>query len=252
MGIAALSDRGKMRSHNEDYYFIPDGERLCDNVLLVADGMGGHNAGDVASYIAVNAMVDYIKQHKTDGVHLADLMANAMQYANRRLVELSEQYEQYKGMGTTMTAAWITDERIYITHIGDSRAYLINESGIRQLTEDHSLVQEMINHGTITKDQAVNHPQRNVITRALGNEDGIEIDRIEIPYNAGDILLLCTDGLTCQLKDQEIWEICTADNELSYKADAMVRLANDRGGLDNITVILFQQSSVGEKEEWMH
>jgi len=240
MGIVALSDKGRVRSHNEDYYFVPDGKKLCDNIMMVADGMGGHNAGDVASYIAVNAVVDYISQHKNENITSADLLLAAVKKANARVLELAKLYKQYEGMGTTLTVAWLMDKRIYIAHVGDSRAYLINESSIYQITEDHSLVQQMINHGTITRDEAMNHPQRNVITRALGSGDEIDVDLTEVPYADGDTLLLCTDGLTNQLSDQDIWQICSSDTDLAYKADALVKLANDRGGLDNITVILFR------------
>jgi len=243
MGIIAVSDRGKVRSHNEDYYFIPDGKKLNDNVMIIADGMGGHNAGDVASYIAVNAAVDYVTHYKDEyGERYLNLLSDAMMFANKRLLELSSQYEQYEGMGTTMTAAWVVDNLIYIAHIGDSRAYMITANGIQQLTEDHSLVQEMVNQGKITKAEAAAHPQRNIITRALGIEENIQIDNMHVIYNPGDIFMLCTDGLTCHLSDDEIWHICySADKDLNDKAYDMMKLANERDGLDNITVILFQQ-----------
>lgn len=238
MEIGACSHIGKIREINEDAFFIAKDD---ENLFIVADGMGGHNAGEVASNIAIEAITDYI--HKNTNIKEADEeplifheIRKAIIEANRRILERAITDEKCQGMGTTLTLALILS-KIYIGHIGDSRAYRINRQCMTQITEDHSLVAELVRNGSITEIEAKNHPQRNIITRALGTEENIKIDIYSVPFDKEDIIVLCTDGLTNLVEPSEIMECMLYSATIQKGCEHLVELANERGGYDNITIL---------------
>jgi len=223
-----------VRKANEDK-FLADKKR---GLFIVADGMGGHEAGELASSLAIKTLDEFLTLEtitNNDGQVLKD----AVEIANRVIYNEAKSKSMCKGMGTTITAAIFKDYKLYIAHIGDSRAYLIRDGNIRLLTKDHSLVGELIRQGELTPQEAENHPHRNILTRALGTEPVVEIDLLEMVIQPGDILLLCTDGLSNFVNDQEILtEVVNNGNNLKNTVNNLVQLALKRGGLDNITVVL--------------
>jgi serine/threonine protein phosphatase PrpC len=237
---AAQSDVGRARPHNEDwvqYYVPPDPQQLAQKgaIYLVADGMGGHQAGEVASRGAAEAV---IAQYYSDVTHdVATSLVRAYHAANQLIHTQAQEDPSRSGMGTTMVAAVILGRRVYVANVGDSRAYLINHRGINQITEDHSWVEEQVRAGMLTAEQARRHPQRNLVTRALGSKPSVEVDLFEGEIGAGDTLLLCSDGLTGRVQDQEIAAIVRG-NSPQEATRRLVALANERGGNDNITVLL--------------
>jgi len=250
MQYGVYSHTGKVRKCNEDYYYIPpDGHRGLD-IIIVADGMGGHNAGDLASRTAVEEILRFFESSRVE-IASADSMKDAIyesiQSANHKVYNLSLTRERFSGMGTTLTMAIFGNGCAYMGHVGDSRGYLISSDGVRQITRDHSLVQELLDNGSITRDEFDNHPQKNVITRALGTEETIRIDYYEINLSDGDILLLCTDGLVHHVRLEEYF----AGGMPEEQADRIARKLGDealsRGGVDNITVIAAKYSSLPEK-----
>jgi serine/threonine protein phosphatase PrpC/outer membrane biosynthesis protein TonB len=235
-----LTDVGRARPHNEDYveYFIPsDPQQLAEkgSLYLVADGMGGHQAGEIASAGAVELIIaNYYGDTSHDNTAS---LARAFYRANQQLHTQAEAEPSKKGMGTTLVAAAILGRQVYIANVGDSRAYRINSRGITQITEDHSWVEEQVRAGMLTPEQARKHPQRNLVTRALGSRPTVEVDLFEGEISEGDTLLLCSDGLTGRVEDPEIAAL-VLDHPPQEAARRLVALANDRGGNDNITVLL--------------
>ncbi len=208
------------------------------NLFVVADGMGGHNAGDYASSHAVLTMVDEIR--RDEGINVIRVLRHAIETANTRIVEDARADESLYGMGTTLVAATVVGEFAYVANIGDSRLYLIND-GIRQVTRDHSLVEEMIRLGEIRPEEARTHPDKNIITRAIGAEETVDIDFFEKELQRGDILLMCSDGLSNMVEDERIGELVrTSGGDLAQKGEALVREANQNGGKDNIAIILVE------------
>jgi PPM family protein phosphatase len=232
------TDTGRQRKGNEDSSFARP------PVFVVADGMGGAQAGEVASQIAVEAFEQGLPSTGTPEQRLAEIV----QEANRRIHEVSRVEHERAGMGTTLTAAYLDDRHVAIAHVGDSRAYLFRNGSLKRLTRDHSLVGELVRQGKLTEEQAEEHPQRSIITRALGPEPDVEVDTWTYPASAGDVLLLCSDGLTSMIPEERIAEILASAPPLAAAADQLIAAANAAGGRDNITVVLFRLEEVGADE----
>lgn len=242
MKAVGMSDIGKCRKNNEDAYYISAGEDPAENLYLVADGMGGCNAGEVASSTAIEAFLAYFwKEMKhAESEDMLDLLTGAMAAANRAVYEKSNSVREFAEMGTTVVAAAIREDKLYVAHVGDSRAYLCRKKELIPLTTDHSYVMELVKLGSITKEEAASHPKRNVITRAIGIKGDVETDTMIQPIREGDILLLCSDGLSGMLKDEEIGKMLAKRGEPEKKAAHLIEEANRRGGFDNISLILVE------------
>ena len=234
---ATLTDTGRKRRHNEDAFVAEP------PLFAVADGMGGAQAGELASSLAAAALKDS-QQPGGGGEERVDEL---IQQANRRVYERQSQDAAASGMGTTMTVALVEDGRVAIGHVGDSRAYLIRGASLEQLTEDHSLVAELVRSGRLSPEEAEGHPQRSVITRALGTDPDVDVDTFSVETKAGDLFLICSDGLTSMVDDETILaEVARNRDDLESAAKALVRAANKGGGEDNITVVFFE---IGEGED---
>jgi len=236
MRWAQLTDIGLVRSLNEDGLCVSPELGL----FAVADGMGGHLAGEVASATALQMLEQDLGKRLQNGELPEHALVDAVQEANRKIFELSSGNQQWTGMGTTITACLKRGEVIYLAQVGDSRAYLLRESLIVQLTEDHSLVREMVKNGGLTEEQALQHPKRNILTRALGTAPSVNIDLYHHGVVPGDLLLLCTDGLTGYLRPDEIMLTIRTSPDLDTAARCLVDKALVAGGKDNITVILLE------------
>ena len=232
---AQRTDTGRQRNANEDSFFARA------PVFAVADGMGGARAGEVASRIAAEA---FDPGNMGDEVPEAYLRGVAVE-ANRRIHEVAESDPSRSGMGTTLTAAMVHGNEVSLAHVGDSRAYLIRNGRLRRLTEDHSLVEELRRQGRLTEEQAEEHPQRSIITRALGPEAAVEVDTMTYKAEDGDVVVLCSDGLTTMVSEGSIAEAVESSDELSAAVGRLVREANEQGGRDNITVVAFRLEEVG-------
>jgi len=243
MKFAVKSDKGRVRENNEDSYNIISGYPKTSFAFIIADGMGGHNSGEVASKMAVEFAGDYIRNFPGKFSCEEDIPAairEVMQKANARVYNKSLEQEANFGMGTTFTIAFIHGTKLFIGHVGDSRVYLIREGSIELLTTDHSFIEELIRNGSLTREEAHNHPGRNVITRALGCFEEIQIDTYSCDLLKGDFILLCTDGLTNMLDENEIKAVVEKLDEPQSICDELVRRANENGGEDNITVIVIK------------
>lgn len=206
------------------------------NLFLVADGMGGHNAGDYASRITVETVVERAADSKeTDPMRI---LGEAIQSANALVCKQAGESPELEGMGTTLVAASCRGESLYVANVGDSRLYVVNGSGIRQITRDHSWVEEMVSRGGIQRADARTHPDKNIITRAVGVEDRVEVDFFTVQLEKGDEILMCTDGLTNMLEDEDIRMILDGARDIVEKAQKLVKAANENGGRDNISVVL--------------
>jgi PPM family protein phosphatase len=234
--VASTTDTGRRRRHNEDAY-------VCEPPLFaVADGMGGAQAGELASSLAAAALRDEGSRGGGE-----DRVDELIQEANRRVYERQTQDSSATGMGTTMTVALVEDGDVAIGHVGDSRAYLIRDRRLEQLTEDHSLVAELVRSGKLSPEEAEAHPQRSVITRALGTDPDVDVDTFSVETKPGDLFLLCSDGLTAMVDDETILhEVERNRSDLNAAAKALVRAANKGGGDDNITVVFFEIGEGGE------
>lgn len=234
-----ISDIGLVRETNEDSY-------ICDppHLFIVADGMGGHVAGEIASKLAINTVNSYIQEHAGKD-NLDILLKEAIIQANTSIYQMALSKEEFSGMGTTVTASYIDGETIYWGHVGDSRMYLFRNGKLNQLTNDHSLVWELVQSGNITRDEAHVHPKRNMLTRAVGTSCLITVDTGFVTWRPGDVILLCTDGLTNMVSEQEI---CTLMQQKDCDTASLVRQLVDRakgaGGFDNITVILLKNEDI--------
>lgn len=237
MQIFSKTDRGRVRTDNQDAYFA--GKITDDSVFAVlCDGMGGANAGNVASELAVRHISEYVIRSYRDGMDMTDTektLKNAIVSANISLYDKAVNNAELAGMGTTAVAAFVKDGTAVIAHVGDSRIYLVNGE-IKQLTRDHSVVQSLIESGKITPEDAKVHPRKNVITRALGAEENVAVDSDCLNLSNGDTLLLCSDGLTNFLDDKDILKVFQ-NNDISAVAERLVEEANENGGGDNITVV---------------
>jgi protein phosphatase len=229
------TDTGRQRRGNED------SSLARAPLFVVADGMGGAQAGEVASRIAV----DLFAQGLPDAGATEERLATVVQAANEQIYERAHSEQQLAGMGTTLTAAYLDDGGVSIAHVGDSRAYLFRDGQLKRLTQDHSLVDELVREGKLTEEQAAEHPQRSIITRALGPEAQVTVDTWTYPVRAGDVLLLCSDGLTSMLSEERISEILNAAASLEKAGDQLIAEANAAGGRDNITVVAFRVEDIG-------
>lgn len=236
-------DMGKKRSRNEDAFFVStQAYGPLPNVYIVADGMGGHKGGAYASNAAIEFLCDFLKDHadmrlgSTDDTTL--FLKSAVMHANYQLFQKSKMDPAFEGMGTTLTMCTIIGEVLYVAHVGDSRLYTVNEEVMCQITKDHSLVQEMITKGYISDQEASGHPQRHIITRAVGTYEKIQVDTYTTLLDGVTYIFLCSDGITTMLSDDEIHAIIISENDLESKVDDLIDFANERGGEDNITVIL--------------
>lgn len=232
---AVLSDIGRKRESNEDYYSALESRRL----YVVADGLGGHAAGQVAAEVGTTEVVRRLGE--VDGPPDPARLRTAIRAANARIRALASRDRRLRGMATTLAALWLGDAVAWLGHVGDSRIYLLRAGRIRQLTVDHSLVRELVSRRELAPGDVHEHPSRNVITRALGVRNALEPDVASIRTRLGDRFLLCTDGLTSELTDDEIAGVLIdCDDDLSQAAEVLVELANVRGGEDNTTVILVE------------
>ena len=227
-----LTDAGRKRRRNEDAY-------VCRPPLFaIADGMGGAQAGEIASKEAVDALLG---ESDGDGASPEEHVVALIQDANRRVYERAAGDEAVSGMGTTMTVALVVDPEVWIGHVGDSRAYLIRGGRLEQLTEDHSLVAELVRSGKLSPEEAETHPQRSVITRVLGTDPDVDVDTFSVPARPGDVFMLCSDGLTSMVADDRILELVEKHRkDLKKAAKALIDAANKSGGEDNITIVLFE------------
>jgi protein phosphatase len=231
------SDVGQLRSGNEDSFLLDHDH----NLYAVADGMGGHAAGEVASRLAVEALKEAWAEG-AEGESDDDKMVRGFSVANERIREEVERDAARHGMGTTLVAAHFEGGEARIANVGDSRAYVLRAGNLRQITTDHSWVREQLDSGKISAEEAANHPFRNVITRALGTRPQVEVDLLNLPLEGGDRLLLCSDGLTGMLEDEEITRILMESSDTQEAVARLVDEANEAGGEDNITVVLIECS----------
>ncbi|MEH7177226.1 Stp1/IreP family PP2C-type Ser/Thr phosphatase [Neobacillus vireti] len=250
MKAVFLTDQGRVRQHNEDaggIFVNKDGHRLA----VVADGMGGHRAGDVASEMTITQLKNVWED--SSGISTAgeaeSWLRNQITEVNNLLFHHAMSHIECDGMGTTIVAAVSTDRFVSIANIGDSRCYLLNESGFKQVTEDHSLVNELVRTGQISREDAEHHPRKNVLLRALGTEKAVEMDIKTIIFEEGDLLLLCSDGLSNKVNEKEMSAILTNEDSLEQKAATLISLANENGGEDNITLAIVEFFEFSEGDE---
>lgn len=236
-----LTDRGQVRGHNEDsggIYYNKSGQMLA----IVADGMGGHQAGDVASQLAV----ENIQQHWQKTTKVKDpgeaetWLKEILKEANQTIYSLSIQKEDLVGMGTTIVVSIHGKDFMTVGHIGDSRCYLHNENGFKQITEDHSLVNELVRTGQISVEDANHHPRKNIVLKALGTEKEVTADIQSLEWENGDILLLCSDGLTDKMSNTTLLDFIELDKQVDEICQALIDLANERGGEDNISLVMIR------------
>jgi serine/threonine protein phosphatase PrpC len=230
------TDTGRQRRDNEDNAFVRA------PVFVVADGMGGAQAGEVASALAVQEF----QQHELPPEGSPEERLSALiRSANRRIYELSRTEHEHAGMGTTLTAVYVGDADLAVAHVGDSRAYIFRDATLTRLTQDHSLVEELVRQGKLTEAQAAEHPQRSIITRALGIEGEVEVDTWTYPVRDGDVVLLCSDGLTSMIGEELIARVLASEPDLGRAAERLIAEANEAGGRDNITVVMFRLTDAG-------
>lgn len=245
MEAYALTDTGRVRYMNQDYiYSSPENVGSLPNLFLVADGMGGHKAGDYASRYTVENLVVYLNR-QGQGSPVMQLKTG-IQAVNERLYEESRSREELRGMGCTLVAAVAEADTLYVANVGDSRLYLIRQNSIRQITRDHSYVEEMAAMGRMDRDSAYYKSHKNIITRAMGIERSVEADFFEAELCQGDYFLLCSDGLTNMVDDESIRRIVVGSGSLKDKASQLIAAANHQGGADNIAVVLVRPGEGGE------
>src|SRR5713226_2388742 len=250
-----LTDVGKKRKHNEDAFSLD----LSEGLFIVADGMGGHAAGEVASKITVETIGEFIAatRQKEEATwpfkynHELDFNSNrlavAIEKANERVMAAVAAQPWLKGMGTTVVAGLLNEKIISLAHVGDSRAYLFRDGQLSRLTDDHSWVHEQVTAGILTEEEAKTHPLKNVVTRALGGGPLVSPDLQELSFEAGDVFLFCSDGLTTMLSDEEIREAVGAELDPQKLCERLVDMANNKGGVDNITVVIVDVPNPGDE-----
>jgi len=244
--FSGSSDVGRKRQHNEDALYLPSDTRLA----IVADGMGGHACGEVASGVAVETIVDYFHRtadiqpitwpYKVDRDQHSDVnrMVTAVKLANLEIFERAQREARLKGMGTTVVAIYFLDDTVIIGHVGDSRVYRYRDGRLSQLTEDHSLINDYIKMKRVTVEEAESWPHKNVIVRALGMKENVAVDVVTEAPRVGDCYVMCSDGLSGMLSDAQIAHVIRTRNDLDAAVDSLVQGANEEGGIDNITVVL--------------
>ncbi|MFG1483555.1 Stp1/IreP family PP2C-type Ser/Thr phosphatase [Halobacteriovorax sp. HFRX-2_2] len=240
---AGVSDIGRKRETNQDSIYVGNSSKL----YVVADGMGGHSGGELASTMAIKYVAEKVKELKASNTDTSSVLKDSVHFANEKIKNYADEEPSLKGMGTTVVGILFGEDKASIANVGDSRAYVITQGQIFQLTKDHSVIQEKINFGIYTREQAANDPNKNYLSRTVGFESGIEVDLYDYKPNKGDIFLLCSDGLHGKLSDEDILFIISdmikKNDELSHQlihdcAQTLVRQANEHGGQDNISVIL--------------
>ena len=239
MRIYSATDVGQKRKMNQDYVFASaDPVGNLPNLFVVADGMGGHNAGDYASSDAVCIVVEEIREDAD--FNPVKVIRHAIESANTEIITQAQKDEKLRGMGTTMVAATIVGHYAYVANVGDSRLYVAGEQ-IQQITKDHSLVQEMVRMGELNAEEARNHPDKNIITRALGAERTVDVDFFDLKLEPGNVVLMCSDGLSNMVEDDRIGEIISdTDRDLQERGQALISEANRNGGKDNIAIVLIE------------
>ena len=250
MRILAKSDIGKAREMNQDSYYISDLESDELKLYILADGMGGYKGGEIASSLAVanvkNYIVNHFKKTRKDRENLLKLLRYAIEHANKVIYDKAQQDEELHDMGTTLDVCLIYNNRVFIGHVGDSRVYRIRKNIIRKITTDHSYVEKLVKEGTITREEAYNHPKKNMLMKALGCNSLVEPDVICKGFMKDDILLMCSDGLTNMLRENEIYNLLL--NNPDNPEEVLIQNANDLGGYDNITAIIIDNIEINEEE----
>lgn len=245
---AGMTDVGSSRDHNEDDFYLSDGEEaLC----IVADGMGGHRSGEVASAMAIKAIVEFYRETMgdTSGEEIVEddgterpvdeyRLIRAVQLANKAVFQAASDSDLYRGMGTTIVSGFFTEKGVYLANIGDSRAYRLRDGKLEQVTEDHSLANEYVRMGILQQEDVEHFPYKNVITRACGLTDEVEVDVVFCEVEVGDLFVLCTDGLTDMIPDRQLIELLKETDDLDELCVELVNTANENGGADNITLVL--------------
>ena len=234
------TDVGKLRKINQDYVYInnePIGS--LDNLYIVADGVGGHNAGEVASESAIDFFEQFI--YETEDDEILDLLVSALAYANEQVFKLSKTNKAYANMGTTLLATTIKNNKIFIAHVGDCRLYGIRNNKIVQMTSDHTYAMDLFKAGVISKEEAENSKDSNILTRAIGTDKNVKADALFCDIFENDIFIMCSDGLSDMLTDDEIFEIASKDISTENKVNYLIQKANDNGGKDNIAVIIIEK-----------
>jgi protein phosphatase len=237
----SITDTGKTRLVNQDYVFATE-EKIgkLENLFIVADGMGGHNAGDYASRFCVEVFTKIIKDPGTEGLPVS-ILSHALAVTNQELLEEARSRAELNGMGTTFVIATILNDILYVANIGDSRLYLVRNGEIKQVTEDHSLVEEMVKNGEIEREQMRFHPNKNIITRALGASETVVPDYFEVELMKDDLILMCSDGLSNMMDDKDILEITDKfQDDLENACRKLAARANDNGGKDNISIVMIR------------
>lgn len=238
MKTFSMTDVGMVRQVNQDYVYTTDNPLgPLPNLFVVADGMGGHQAGDYASKYTVEVLKRELKKSKEQDIEKA--LIAAIKTGNREIIKKASEDSNLKGMGTTVVAATVVRQMMYFANVGDSRLYLINQ-GIIQLTKDHSLVEEMVRLGGIKPEEAKNHPDKNIITRAIGAKESVEVDFYEHRLKRGDIILMCTDGLSNMIEDEELFHIVQGGRDIVEAAQSLVETAKENGGTDNIGIVIIE------------
>lgn len=234
--VGMLSDIGNVRKINEDSVGYYKDENF--SIYIVADGMGGHNAGEVASKIAVDATISYIKSlNNLD--NMKDILIESIKVANKQIFELSKSNDGLVGMGTTITSCLVKGKEMVVANVGDSSCYIMKYNGITKVTKDHSLVQQLVDEGSITEEEAVSHPNKNIITRALGTNISVEIDTFDVDLTDVLRVILCTDGLSNGVNSSEMYDIILNNNNEDACVQ-LIELSKLKGGRDNISVIVFE------------
>lgn len=241
MKVFTKTDIGKARSMNQDSFLVSENKDNGLNLYILADGMGGYKGGEIASKVAIQAVSKFITE-KFDNIakdkqSILELLEDAITFANSAIYEESEEDEELQDMGTTLEVLMIYKSKVYIGHIGDSRIYRIRKNRMKKITTDHSYVEKLIQDGEITREEAYNHPKKNLLIKALGTDEVVEPDLIYTVLNKNDILIICSDGLTNMIREEKIFDIVKENSEKDV-TDVLVDEANNAGGLDNITVIV--------------
>lgn len=245
MNYYGISNIGKSRKENQDKIYLPS-EKSAIKYFIIADGMGGVSGGEIASGIAIETIKDYINENigniEFEKEQIEELIRGAIAKANKFIFQRAEREEELKGMGTTVVVALLYGNRVYVGHVGDSRIYRIRNNIIRQLTKDHSYVQALLQEGSITKAEAENHPQKNILLKVVGCEEFVEPDIMVKGFIKDDVLLMCTDGLTNMVSVDEIYDVAVRGKKDTKKAcKKLVDMANANGGYDNVSVILISK-----------
>ncbi len=239
MRVFAKSDIGKARNMNQDNYYIPQEDDKIQ-LFVLADGMGGYNGGEIASSLAVQSVIIYVKEHfssiQLNKESILAFIKQTIEYANQVVYNKSRTFPELSEMGTTLEVCIIYNNKVFIGHVGDSRVYRIRKQFIRKLTIDHSYVEKLVRDGTITRQESYTHPKKNMLTKALGCDESIQPDVMVKGFLKDDILLMCSDGLTNLVSENEIYGMVVTNTKTAV--DNLIQRANDNGGLDNITVII--------------